>query len=89
MLFFADDSDTSPTTRCGRFHYVHVFITLHLSFINPSLVIFWEYICGRRYIIISSMASSHFEDIPPQIVFSAQLPTTGEMIDFLVLINIF
>lgn len=87
MSFLANDLDTSTTAGGSRFHNVHVFVALHFPLILPPLVILWEYISGRRYIILLPMRSLHFEDIPPQIVLTSQMPSPREVIDLLVLID--
>ncbi len=65
-----------------------MFEALHLALIEPALVILWEYISGRSNVVILSVRALHAEHIPPQVVFSAKMPSTREMIDFLILVYI-
>ncbi len=64
-------------------------VSFDLPLIQPAFVVLGEYVCGWGDIIFHAMTPSHFEDISPQVIFPPELPAPREMIDFLILINIF
>jgi len=88
MLLFPYDFDSSSAARCGRLHNIHVLVPLHLPFIQPTFIVFWEYIGRRSDIIVSAMTSAHLEYVSPEVVLSSELPTPWEVIYFLVLIDV-
>lgn len=71
MSLLSDDLNASTATRSCGLHDVHVLEALHLPFIEPALIIFGKYICGRCYVIVLTVSSLHTEDISPEIILSA------------------
>ena len=89
MLFLSDNLNPSATARGRWFHNIHVFVAFHLSFVLPALVVFREYVRWWGDVILSAMAPTHLEDISPKVVFPPELPAAREMIDLLILIDVF
>ena len=89
MLLFANDFDAPPAARCGRLHNVHMLVSFSLPLIQPAFVVLGEYVRGWGDIIFHAMTPSHFEYISPEVIFPPELPAAREMINFLILINIF
>jgi hypothetical protein len=65
-----------------------VFVTLHFPLIDPPFVVFWEYVSLRGNVVVLAKRSLHLEDVPPQVVLSAQMPSAWEVVYLLVLINV-
>jgi len=89
MLLFTYNFDASPTARSSWFHNIHVLEAFHLSVIEPSLIVLWEDVSLRCYVVILTMLPLHFENIPPQIIFTSQMPSAWKVIDFLIRVNVF
>ena len=64
-------------------------VSLDLPLIQPALVVLGEYVSGWGDVILHAMTPSHFENIPPEVVFPPELPAARKVVDFLILINIF
>lgn len=62
---------------------------LHLSFVLPALIVLWEDVSCRCYVIVLSVAALHAEDVAPEVVLATQVPGARKMINLLVLIYSF
>ena len=89
MLLFTYDFNAPPAARCSWLHNVHMLVSLDLPLIQPALVVLGEYVSGWGDVIFHAMTPSHFENIPPEVVFPPELPAARKVVDFLILINIF
>ena len=88
MLFLANDFYSTAAARGSRLHYIHAFKSFHLTFVEPAFIVFGKNICGRRNIIVLAMCPLHFEDVAPEVVFAAQVPGPGEMVNLLIFLQI-
>lgn len=89
ILFLADYPDSTSTTRCRRFHNVHISKVIHFTLLTKSFVVLWEKVCGWTDFKILPISSSLSLDITPKVSLMAHVPGTCKMVDLLKLIHVF
>ena len=88
LLFLTYNPDTSSTTGTCWFHDVHVLVITHLSFIAPTLVVFWEQVSRRADLEVFSVPSPLALHVSPEVTFVTNVPGTSKMIQFLMRVHV-
>ena len=88
LLFLAYHANSTSTTGSGGFHYVHILVVAHFSFVAPTFVVLWEKIGCRTYLEIFTVSSPLSLNISPKVAFVADVPGPSKMINLLKLIHI-
>ena len=82
-VLLTNHSDASAATGGGWFQDVHVLEVVHLSVVDPALVVFGEDVGDGTDFEFLAVFSSLFLYIAPQIGFAAEAPCPCKVIDLL------
>ena len=88
ILSFSDDSDAFAAACSVRLHDVHVLETTDFPVAHPPLVVLREDVRGGSDIESLAMQTSHALYIAPHVVFPADGPGAGEVVEMLLHIHV-
>ena len=89
LLFLSDYSNAFTAARTDGFHYIHVFKVAHFAIDVPSLVVLRHDIGRGCDVEGFAVQASHALDVSPHVVFAADAPGSGEVVNVLIRVKVF
>ena len=86
-VLLADDLDAPPATSSSGLENVHVFKIIHLTVVDPALVVLRENVSGRTQLELFAVLPPLFLHIPPQVGLATHGPRASKMVELLVLVH--